>query len=338
MKYFFPVLILCCVLHVQAQTDLLDSLMKSETPKKDYVAYTFKSTRVINGHSIETVKKHTLDFRVSHRFGDIGANKGEGIHTLFGFDQASDIAIVFEYGITDDLTVGTGRMKAAGPMTELWNANIKYRLIKQTRDFKTPVTVTLFANTAISSSLSGDSTAVAYFPKTYQGFANRFSYVVQALVATKATDWLSLQIDPTFIWRDRVPYNDKNGLFVLGLSARAKINKRTAVIFEYFLPVMRNSVAVASGRPYFPMVRGIKNAGYYPPIHIGMEWETGGHIFHVNFTNSAGILENDFLAYNPHNWIQGQVRLGFTISRSFSLEKKARGTKYWKKGSVEDAK
>ena len=102
-----------------AQMDLLDSLMKGEKPKREYVAYTFKSTRVINGHSVETEKRGALDFQVSHRFGDAFATSADNIHNLFGFDQASDIGITFDYGITDDLTVGTGRMKGAGPVSRI---------------------------------------------------------------------------------------------------------------------------------------------------------------------------------------------------------------------------
>ena len=89
------------------------------------------------------------------------------------------------------------------------------------------------------------------------------------------------------------------------------------------------------------MVRGMKNAVQYPNLHIGFEFETGGHVFHVNFTNSRGMLENDFLPYNSANWAQGAFRLGFTISRTFPLSYKGKpkeDKKYWKKGSVEDEK
>ncbi len=339
MKYTFTSLFLLLFLGAFSQVDLLDELSKDQKPKREYVAYTFKTTRVINGHSIETVKKNQLDFRVSHRFGDIAGSPNDHIHSFFGFDQAADIAIIFEYGITDDLTVGIGRMKGAGPLRELWNANLKYRVLKQTKDFKFPITITLFGNTTISSMRSSaDITSVNYFPKGYTGFSHRLSYTLQALMAVKATDWLSVQLSPTFVWRNNVPYGDKNGMFFLGLSARAKFSKRIGMIFEYFLPVIKPRVG---GREYFPMVRGIKNAAYYPNLHIGFEFETGGHVFHVNFTNSRGLLENDFLPYNTSNWAQGQFRLGFTISRSFPLsfkDKPKEDRKYWKKGSVEDEK
>ena len=339
MKNIFTLGLWLCVFYVSAPVDLLHDLMKENKPKKDYVAYTFKTTRVINGQSIETVKRNELDFRVSHRFGDVAGSPNDHIHSLFGFDQASDIAIIFDYGITNDLTVGVGRMKAAGPLRELWNANIKYRVLKQTKDFKTPVTITLFANTAISSMRSStDSTQLNYFTKDYHGFSHRLSYTVQSLIACKATNWLSLQLSPTFVWRNNVPYNDKNGMFFLGFSGRAKFNQRMAIVFEYFLPIIKPGMG---GREYFPMVRGIKNAAYYPSLHLGFEMETGGHVFDINLTNTRGLLENDFLPYNTANWAQGQFRLGFTISRSFPLSYKNKpkeSRKYWKKGSIEDEK
>ncbi len=339
MKFFYALLMLLLSANSFSQADVLDDLTKDQKPKREYVAFSFKTTRVINGHSVETVKKNQLDFRVSHRFGDIAGSPNDHIHSFFGFDQAADIAIIFEYGITDDLTVGIGRMKAAGPLRELWNANIKYRALKQTKDFKYPMTITLFGNTSISSMRpSKGITDLNNFGTGYTGFAHRLSYTLQALIACKATDWLTIQLSPTFVWRNNVAYNDNNGLFFLGLSARAKFSKRYGLIFEYFLPLIKPGVG---GREYFPMVRGMKSAAYYPCLHIGFEAETGGHVFHVNFTNSRGLLENDFLPYNTANWAQGQFRLGFTISRTFPMSYKGKSKeerKYWKKGSVEDVK
>lgn len=334
MKQYFLLATLSLFFYTShAQVDVMDDIMNEQKPEKEYVAYTFKSTRVINGQSIEMCKAYALDFRISHRFGDIAASNNDHVHSMFGFDQAADILFAFEYGVTDDLTIGVGRAKGAGPVHELWNANIKYRLLKQTKNFKQPFTIVMYANTSITSMRnSNDPTTLNYFPKnTYQGFADRMSYTVQALIACKATKWLSLQLSPTFVWRNRVPFDDKNGMFFLGFSGRAKFNQRTGFIFEYFLPITRKGVG---GREYFPMVRGIKNAKFYPAVNLGVEFETGGHVFTINFTNTRGMLEQDFLPYNTANWLQGAFRLGFTISRTFQLNEKM--GKYWKKGSVED--
>lgn len=299
-----------------AQQDIVDALMNEQKPKREYVGFTFKSTRVITGHSVETVKKNALDIRIAHRFGDI-AVKGVSGHTLGGIDNASDILISLEYGILDDLTIGVGRSKggtANQGLKELYNGFVKYRVLKQTSDFKFPMTITVVTN-AVISSMKNDPFVPNQLLKN-QPAAHRFSYMTQALFACKATSWLSLQLSPTFVWRNYVAYNDENALFFLGLSGRAKTSKRTAIIFEYFMPI-----GAKGYRDYFPMLKGQKNAIYYPNLHIGFEIETGGHVFAINLTNSEGLVENDFLPYNTKNWGQGQFRLGFSISRILQFGK-----------------
>jgi hypothetical protein len=334
MKYFTLLVVCLFTTNLYSQIDIANELLAGEKTEKEYVAYTFKSTRIINMQSVEMTKKYALDFLISHRFGDV-AGPDDHIHTLIGFDKAEDIALSFDFGITEDLSIGIARMKGSGPFKELWNSSIKYRVLKQTTDFKIPLTIVLYGNAAISSMKrnKADANALNYFPAGYKGFAQRMSYNVQALIACKATNWLSIQLTPSFVWRNMVDYNDKNGMFFLGLGARAKFNKRSGMVFEYILPIIKEGVG---GREYLPMLRGRKNAPYYPSLHIGYEFETGGHVFHINLTNSSGLLEQDYLPYTNRNWAQGQFRLGFTITRGFQLDQK--GGKYWKKGSVEDSK
>ncbi|MFN8285212.1 MAG: DUF5777 family beta-barrel protein [Chitinophagales bacterium] len=345
MKRIFTLAFTFITLAALAQDDILNQLAQEQKPEKEYVKYTFKTGRILNGQSVEMLGKGAMDFRVSHRFGDIAGSPNDHIHTLFGFDKAEDIGIMFDFGITNDLSIGIGRMKGAGEVRrngsvisptlhELWNTSIKYRVLKQTKDFKIPLTIVLYGNAAISSMRpSKDSTTINYFEKGYKGFADRLTYTAQALIAVKATEWLSVQLTPAFVWHNKVPYDDKNGMFFLGLGARAKFNKRGAIVFEYFLPIMKEGVG---DRHYFPMLRGMKNAAFYPNLHIGVEFETGGHVFHINLTNSKGMLDQDFMPYNTSNWAQGQFRLGFSISRVFQLNEKM--GRYWKKGSVEDQK
>ncbi|HEY0262432.1 MAG TPA: DUF5777 family beta-barrel protein [Chitinophagales bacterium] len=299
-----------------AQQNVVDDLLSEKKPKREYTPYTFKSTRIINGHSIETLKRNSLDIRFSHRFGDI-AVAGISGHTLAGIDNASDILISVEYGILDDLMVGVGRSKGGTSgqgLKELYNGFVKYRVLKQTTDFKIPISITVVAN-AVVSSQKYDPFVPNLLLKN-EPASHRFSYMAEALFASKATSWLSLQLSTTFVWRNYVAYNDQNALFFLGLSARAKTSKRTAILFECFMPI-----GARGYRDYFPMVKGAKNAAFYPNLHIGFEIETGGHVFAINLTNSEGLVENDFLVYNTKNWAQGQFRLGFTISRILQFGK-----------------
>lgn len=317
-KIVFLISLLMISIGLHAQEDILNSML-TETKTKDYVMATFKGTRLINGHTVETTKKHALDFLITHRFGDM-AVKGVSGHTLLGIDNASDIQFVFEYGVTNDITLGFSRTQGAGKVRELYTGLFKYRVYKQTTNNKRPFTITLLGNATISSmKKQTDPLLISSFPK----FGNRMSYLVEAIIARKFTKWLSVQLTPTFLWRNLVDYNDNNGLFFLGFGARAKVTKRSSITFEYYLPLMSKG---QNFRSYFPMLRGIKNAPYYPCLHLGYELETGGHVFHINLSNSGGILENDFLAFNNKNWAQGQIRLGFTISRGFYFSK---GTNAW---------
>ncbi len=49
---------------------------------------------------------------------------------------------------------------------------------------------------------------------------------------------------------------------------------------------------------------------FYNPLAAGVEIETGGHVFSVNFTNAAAILENQFVPETRASWLQGQFRRG----------------------------
>jgi hypothetical protein len=130
---------------IQAQ-DLIDELGKEESKKtREYVFATFKSTRLIHGQTIEMTKKNALDFRIAHRFGNIASSNNDHIHNMFGFDQAADILFSVDYGILNNLSVGAGRAKGNGPVTELWFGNVKYRVLEQTKDFKIPVSISLLA-------------------------------------------------------------------------------------------------------------------------------------------------------------------------------------------------
>jgi len=305
-----------------AQDDVMNDLLKESKPKHDYVAYTFKSTNVICGQSIEMTKKKALDFRVVHRFGNM-ADPNAG-HTLAGFYAISDVLFSFDYGVTEDFSVGTAFAKGAGPVQELYNIHGKYRVLKQTKDFKTPFTITLYGNAAVSGQKTDPFTGNLM---SSESAAHRFSYVLQSLIAVKATDWLSIQLSPSFVWRNYVgnpdiqgnPGLDKNGMFFLGLQGRAKLTKRQAIVFEYFLPI---TMSGATYREYFPMIRNLSGQKFYPCLNLGYEVETGGHVFTINLTNTGGLMEQDYLPYTNSNWAKGQFRLGFTISRIFQFGNK----------------
>jgi len=136
---------------------------------------TFKTTRLINAQSVETAKNHSLDFRISHRFGNVSM----GPHALYGLDAASDIRFAFEFGVSSKLTIGVSRSRIA----ENFEGLIKYRLLQQREDGKMPISITLFANTAITP--QKDFTVTPDYSGDYAAFTHRMSYTYQVLLACK---------------------------------------------------------------------------------------------------------------------------------------------------------
>jgi len=291
-----------------AQTDLSD-LFKDELDTDETVKYTFKTTRLVHAHTTKTVDKNELDFRITHRFEDIAGSAG-GVGTLFGFDNVSDIRIAFEYGLTDDITLGFGRSKGGsglGPKQVL-DGFIKYNIIKQTKK-SMPLSLTAIATTELGTeSKTENGEAINSFPK----FAHRFAYVGQVIVARKFSESLSLMVMPTYLHRNFVVASDENNNFAMGVGGRIKFNKRMAIIFDYFYNVSQYRNDLRALEDDAPIT-------YHNPFGIGLEIETGGHVFHLNFSNSTGIIESQFIPYTDRDWLDGAFRLGFNISRVFDV-------------------
>jgi hypothetical protein len=192
---------------------VLALLFTSVTSAQDYVYQTFKDTRVINSHTVETVPNRKLDFRIGHRFGDING----GWEMLYGLENATDVLFGFEYGFSDDITIGIGRTKGAGLLRALVNPSIKYRILRQKADGGMPISLTLMGVSSISTSKSnGIEGTLGNFDK----FAHRVSYTFQAMFARKFSNRFSLQVMPGYTHRNQVDFDDVNGIFSVGAATR----------------------------------------------------------------------------------------------------------------------
>ncbi len=294
---------------VFAQTDLEKELSTPSTGSEK-VKGTFKSTKLINSHTNETIYKNELDFKVDHRFGDIAGSNG-GIKQFFGLDNSTDIRIGFEYGISDNLTVGLARAKGANAVQQLYEGSLKYRLLQQTVDGRIPVAITLFGSNTITAVEASEDPAS---PTAYDGFSDRMNYVAQVIIARKFTSNFSFELTPTYISRNFTAFRDQNELFALGAGGRMKFSKRMALVVDYVLP-FRNK----EDKAYLEEKNQTK---FYNPLGVGLEIETGGHVFHLNFTNATAIQEMQYIPSTTSSWRKGQYRWGFSISRRFSFDGK----------------
>lgn len=284
-------ILLTCGLTSYAQDD--DFSFDEEEPTKVEVFY---DTRVINGHSVETLGKGELDFRIVHRFGTIATPASP--RSLFGLDNSSDIRIAFEYGITDDLMIGAGRSKGAGPLKELWDGLIKYKIFNQSADM--PVSLTAVGS-AFFTSMKADGQLVN--PTSFTKDAHRFSYYTQLAVGRDFGGKASLQIAPGLMYRNLVTFEESNATPVLGVMGKVHVYKKMSFIAEYYMVLRKDDT------PLF--------TEYTDPLAVGVEFKTYAHTFQLNFVNSGGIGEGQFLPYTVSKWGDGEYRFGFTISRRF---------------------
>lgn len=255
---------------------------------KDVTIATFKTTRIANAHSIENLGKGVLDFRVNHRFGSMS----DGLKEFFGLDNATT-RIGFDYGITNWFMVGLGRSS----FMKEYDGFIKLRLLRQKNNGGTPISVSYLGAISVHSM---DVTVPA--GKEYY-FSNRLAYINQVLIARKFNSWFSLQVMPTHIHYNLVDYRtEKNDLFAVGLGGRLKLSKRLALTGEYyFVPDAFKRVAS-------------KNS-----LTIGLDIETGGHVFQLMVSNATGVSERAVIGQTTDQWLKGHIHFGFNISRIFTI-------------------
>jgi Membrane bound beta barrel domain (DUF5777) len=269
--------------------DLLGQLEKQTPaqPTREAVQATFKSTRLINGHTIETPGQGTLVFLISHRFGTLNS----GAYNFFGLDQAT-IRLGLEYALTDRLEIGVGRSSVGKAL----DGFVKYRALTQTTGPRSlPVSLTLFSSAAL--------TTLRYNDNIDRTLPRRLVYSYQALIARKFNENLSLQVMPTLVHRNLVMESgDANDVYALGIGGRQKITKRTSINLEYYYLMPDNKPT------------GVRNA-----LAAGLDIETGGHIFQLHVTNSQGMIEQHFVSETRGNFFDGDIYFGFNVNRNFTV-------------------
>lgn len=285
-----------------AQDDLLNSLDPAKP--KTVTTATFKGTRLINGHTVETVRARTLDFLISHRFGRLNS----GVDNFYGMDEAT-IRLGLEYGINDRLTVGIGR-SSVQKTVDLY---LKYRLLRQTAQ-GSPVSITLFGSDAIVTEPTRQNAAAVL----YYNNGERQNWAGQVLIARKFNDKFSLQVTPGIVVLGK-PETAPKTVASVGIGGRYKVSKRVSVNAEYFARFL-------SDADRFTAPGGAKT---YNVFAVGVDIETGGHVFQLHFTNSQGMIEKQFLTQATGDFFKGDINYGFNISRTFSFDRKTKKAAAW---------
>ena len=283
-----------------AQDDLMKMLEETAPDKATPVFATFKSTRLVNLHTNEGMKAKHLDFRIQHRFQPLQINEANnyGLYNMFGLDGAQ-MRLGLEYGVTDKWMLGAGRSTT----DKTYDLFTKYKIVEQTRGKKSmPVSVSYFGNMAINTTSWSN-------PAIHNFFTSRLSFTNQLIVTRKFNDYVSLALIPTMVHYNLVDTKKQsNDILALGFGGSFKISRSTRFNIEY--------IPRLNGRNQ----TNLNGDKYYDSFAFGFDIETGGHVFQLHFTNSQGLVEQQFIGRNPNALTFNSLRFGFNLSRTFSLE------------------
>lgn len=285
---------LCLVLSLglTAQDEEMDLLgLLGEEEVTDYAIASFKANRVINLHSLETTAKRVLDIKISHRLGRISG----GLQEWFGLDQAT-IRLGGDYGITDQLNVGLGRSS----FEKTYDGYVKWKFLRQSKGARNvPISLVAMSSMAIK-------TIPFAIPERENYFSSRLYYVHQLIIGRKFSDAFSFQLSPSLVHRNLVMTTDEaSDVLALGSAGRIKLTQRLALNAEYIY-VLPDQLA----------------EGYRNSASIGLDIETGGHVFQLHFTNSTAMNEKGVITETTDDWLEGDFHFGFNISRVFTIRKR----------------
>jgi len=319
-KIIFISLVFCCTtmksLAQQDSTDLLSQLERTSKKGTDYTIATFKSTRLITGHSVENIGKGVLDVRILHRFAPLNT----GIYNFFGLDQAS-MRMGFDYGITNNLMIGIGH----STWQKTYDAYFKIKILRQsTGEVNMPVTLSFVSAMATRTELARKDTFNITWNnelprRIHTSFADKTSFTEQLIIGRKFSERFSMQIMPTFIFhhdridsinfytknRDNLIYGQKRkNTFAIGVGGRFKVSRRVSVNAEYYY-----------------QLPDTKPNRKFNSVSLGVDIETGGHVFQIHLTNSNGMSEKSLISDTDDKWKDGYIRIGFNISRVFNVGK-----------------
>ncbi|MDX5326105.1 MAG: DUF5777 family beta-barrel protein [Bacteroidota bacterium] len=278
----------------QEEDDLFDIL--DEEQPTTYASATFKGTRIINLQSNELPAQGVLQFMISHRFGPVN---DDFLYNFFGLDVAQ-IRLGLDYSPLPWLNVGIGRSSA----TKTYDGFAKIRILRQSQGGRNfPLSVVWYS--------SMNYTTLKWTDDLPHNESDRLSYVHQLILARKFNESISFELVPSYTHFNLVETNEQpNDIFSLGFGGRVKITNRVALTAEYMLQMPPNT--------YLDNGQLVE---YNNALSVGVDIETGGHVFQLHVTNSRSLADPFWMNRTPGSWGNGDIYFGFNISRVFTLVK-----------------
>lgn len=283
-KKIFLLAVLFSSLNTWAQDDdLLGELEAEAVPVEIFEFPAFKAMKIANLQSTKVAEGGDLYMYVSHRFGSLQ----DGVSTFFGLDNANT-KIQMLYGVVDGFQVSLSRES----LRKTYAGSAKLKIKSQSEKF--PLAISAYTTVNYNSAVSK-----VQYPNIEP--IDRLSYSTQLLVARRFSDRFSFELAPSY-GRQNIVFEtgQHHDIFALGAGGRFKLNKRISLNADYIYNFNR-----------------VKNTIYKDPLTVGIDIETGGHVFQLLFSNAQSTNEPSFISNGEGNWLEGDIFFGFNIVRVF---------------------
>ena len=183
--------------------------------------------------------------------------------------------------------------------------------------------------------------------------ADKRSYLASFLISRRFSDRISFQISPMYVHRNFVKSQLGNDRIGIDIGGRLKLTKRIDFIFEVIFTPKRDykgerystedrnteyaGTNTMTGYEIYKLLQSTpQNIGYavvtniildkpvsyyYTPFSLGLDIETGGHIFQLFITNNRTIAHTQLLRGADFDYAKRDWTVGFNIHRYFSFAK-----------------
>lgn len=280
-NYFKALLIIISIIFLGTSA-LFAQMQRERVQTDEAISDVFWAPTLITQGTTENLAAGNLNVTIMHSFG-IATERS--LQTFFGLDNVQNVRLGLDYGITDRWSAGIGRSS----LTNVYDIRTKVALLQQNTSGSVPLNI----------SIKGDLGVVTQ--ENNQPFEDDLNTFVSLIASRKFSDALSFQVSPMYGKFNNVSFIDGDEVFALGLGTEIHLSRRFALMAEYY-PVLGD-------RP-----SGTKNT-----FSMGLNIETGGHVFQLFFSSTEWHLEQFVMADNHDQFWAGDFRFGFNVNRIFGL-------------------
>ena len=250
----------------------------------------FLSSFVIDNPTDLLSPKKSLEFQIKHRFGLVNAGQND----RGGLWGNSNIRLGLTYAVHDRWTLGWGTTK----FDRLEDFNLKASILKQTRSDKIPVNISYYGNMAIDTRDK----------ELFERGTDRLSFFNQIIISRRFSKNFSLQVAPSLSHYNFVEYRKSNDVFGLAIGGKYKFSRQGSILVDY-------------SHPFIHHLDGEElDSDPEPGLSIGVEFATLGHSFQIIVSNLNGIVPQKNYVFNQNNFFEGDVLIGFNITRIFRFK------------------